>query len=879
MKLFKILAAISFVAATLILVGCGGNADCVQHTDSNKDFICDNCNTVIERPECEDCKDENKDGKCDACQSTISCTECTDEDEDGYCDVCDKEIVIPEITLDLISKGTHNFSFVLGSDLSYLTIKEVDTLITKLKNLGYTVNKLTDTKDTVSDPSHIEVLVGHKLSSRGEEYSFNGKALGPQGYAVKIINNSIIVSGGSDEAIVDALKHFTEYALGITDSTKKLTNASFSSKDSVIKKQTNFPITSVKVGDRLISDYVIAYDPESPENLSIAKKIQEILYTRAGYYLEIVKISDTVSDKFISVVTEEKSGKEGFEIKTEGDNLQIISEFPHKALEETVAYINENLIEKSGDVVLKPMIKNIRDVNYEMFGAIGDGDESHDDFEAIKKTHEYANKYGHSVVVDSEKTYYIGPKSNYISVRTNVDFGGAHFIIDDSKIALTDTARGMPIFIIENDAPSVTLEAEDNQTIQGINASGGIKASELKKLDLGLGYSALLVIINTNHKNYIVYGPNANNGISQTEIILVDENGNVDSSTPLLFDYTEVTSIKAYPTNTDPITVNGGIFTTVANQAPTEASRIAAYQRGIRVTRANTTVKNVTHYVVGEGEEGMPYDSFMEVKNTYNVLFYKCTYTARKTYYKKGTTTGMGSYDISAGNASHVVWANCNQTNFFKEDGITPNTDGSLWGIMGSSACKNLTYDGCILSRFDAHAGVYNTTIRNSSMQMFRIVGGGELILEGVHMYSDKLIQLREDYGAFWLGKVTLKDVTMHNSGIVNLFTGTWYNHDFGYQTALPTEIEIDGLRLAVKADVNVFSETLVKTVSVSLKDKAPGYVTKEDGTVVTESVSIRNKIKPTEKITVKNNTAGYNIILPSKTEYPFFKDTEYNVK
>ena len=67
MKLFKILAAISFVAATLILVGCGGNADCVQHTDSNKDFICDNCNTVIERPECEDCKDENKDGKCDVC--------------------------------------------------------------------------------------------------------------------------------------------------------------------------------------------------------------------------------------------------------------------------------------------------------------------------------------------------------------------------------------------------------------------------------------------------------------------------------------------------------------------------------------------------------------------------------------------------------------------------------------------------------------------------------------------------------------------------------------------------------------------------------------------------------------------------------------------
>ena len=52
--------------------------------------------------------------------------------------------------------------------------------------------------------------------------------------------------------------------------------------------------------------------------------------------------------------------------------------------------------------------------------------------------------------------------------------------------------------------------------------------------------------------------------------------------------------------------------------------------------------------------------------------------------------------------------------------------DGDVyWGIAGSSYCKNMTYDGCMLSRFDAHAGIYNGKIINSTINAVEIIGGG----------------------------------------------------------------------------------------------------------------------------------------------------------
>ena len=83
-------------------------------------------------------------------------------------------------------------------------------------------------------------------------------------------------------------------------------------------------------------------------------------------------------------------------------------------------------------------------VCYEDFGAVGDG--KTDDFDAIVKAHDYANKNGLDVVTDGTKTYYIGsaaldektPKPA-AKIKTNVDWGTSKFIIDDSEMSPLNT--------------------------------------------------------------------------------------------------------------------------------------------------------------------------------------------------------------------------------------------------------------------------------------------------------------------------------------------------------------------------------------------------------------------------------------------------------
>ena len=77
-------------------------------------------------------------------------------------------------------------------------------------------------------------------------------------------------------------------------------------------------------------------------------------------------------------------------------------------------------------------------VTYEDFGAVGDG--KTEDFAAICKTHEYANKHKLTVKGTPGKTYYIrdtkcGTDEVHTAIiKTNVDWCGAHFIIDDTNL-------------------------------------------------------------------------------------------------------------------------------------------------------------------------------------------------------------------------------------------------------------------------------------------------------------------------------------------------------------------------------------------------------------------------------------------------------------
>ncbi|MBR2413839.1 MAG: hypothetical protein IKB13_05005 [Clostridia bacterium] len=413
-------------------------------------------------------------------------------------------------------------------------------------------------------------------------------------------------------------------------------------------------------------------------------------------------------------------------------------------------------------------------VTYEQFGAAGDG--KTDDFAAIVATHEYANENGLRVFANETATYYLSGKSKTARIMTDTDWSIARFIIDDTDVE----NRNSWIFHV---APS-----QESYPITGQTASS--LAMDAANIGTSLEGESLVVLTDSNVKRYIRKGANQNSGSSQSDVILVDADGNIDASTPLIWDFNAITGATVYPVDTETLTIKGGRFTTLANAAPSEYTY---YTRGIQVRRSNTVIDGLYHDIENEGKTGAPYSAFVSLSCCANVTVKNSTFTGHKKYAtigSAGTSVQMGTYDIGAATAVNAKFINCNQTNDI--------TDGDYWGIAGTNYCKNLVYDGCAFSRFDAHQGVLNATVKNSVLghHGIKIIGSGTALIENTTVMAQDFVDLREDYGSTWNGDLIIRNCKFYPTGvslhIIN--ANNTENHDFGYTCYLPQRIEIDGL-------------------------------------------------------------------------------------
>lgn len=509
-----------------------------------------------------------------------------------------------------------------------------------------------------------------------------------------------------------------------------------------------------------------------------------------------------------------------------------------------------------------PMMNKDKAVLYSDFGAVGDG--ITDDFAAIKAAHDYANQYGHKVKADEGATYYIGNISGAVTVKTDTDWTGARFIIDDTVVSTVSAERTKNIFNIAPTVASATYSAgvgEIGAKLDAINASGGIDKDNFKKLDLGLGYAAMVLLINEDHRCYIRYGENQDAGSAQNELVMIDEYGNVDASTPLLFSYEKVTAVKVVRIDDKPITVTGGEFVTLANIAPREYTY---YARGILVTRSNTTISNISHTIEGEGDTGAPYNGFINVQASNNVTIKDTVLSAHKAYKLNGNDNNtMGTYDLSFAEANAITCYNVTMHNFFAPDGTTPSVDAGWWGIMGSNYCKNLVYDSCKLTRFDAHKGTYNATIRNSDVGTLTLIGGGTFLMENSRIFTNTrsyVISLRKDYGATWNGDCILRNVTAvtkesYTGGTFAIVNGGFTNHNFGYTCYMPENVSVDNFTVSAKS---------VKTVVL-----ANGSITNEGvSSAIYNGEANVNPYVITKTFTILNNTAAYNYKIPDAADF-----------
>jgi hypothetical protein len=454
-------------------------------------------------------------------------------------------------------------------------------------------------------------------------------------------------------------------------------------------------------------------------------------------------------------------------------------------------------------------------VRYSDFGARGDG--KADDMDAIAATHAFANEHGLLVKADEGATYYIGGKERTAVIRTDTDFGTANFIIDDTEVQNRDAPVFEVASILKPFKPVGILSLKRNQA----------------KLGISLPATCLITVTNTRVKHYIRYGPNRDNGSPQTDIFIVDRNGNVDMKAPIIWDFDNITDITALPVDSKTLNITGGRFATIANNA---ASKYTYYARNIQIKRSNVVVDGLEHRITGEGDHGAPYSGFITISNCAYVTVKNCMLTGHKTYRTIGSAgepVPMGTYDISVNRAVNISFLGCRQTNDIN--------DSRYWGIMGSNYCKNLLYDKCNFSRFDAHKGVANATIRNSVLGHMGInaIGSGVLTIENTTIYGRSLVNLRSDYGSTWQGEFIIRNcIFVPQAGkpvSAALINGSYSGqHDFGYTCYMPERITIENLKIddsghpANYGGPAIFSDFNPQMHDSSYTEKFPYIRTKE---------------------------------------------------
>ncbi|MRX48094.1 hypothetical protein GJJ64_12915 [Pedobacter sp. HX-22-1] len=482
-------------------------------------------------------------------------------------------------------------------------------------------------------------------------------------------------------------------------------------------------------------------------------------------------------------------------------------------------------------------------VNYSDFGAVGDG--KADDIDAIAATHAFANQYQIPVKANSKAKYYISGKGRTALIQTNTDFGDASFIIDDTQVE----NRNLPVFMVSSMLKPFKLK--------GITS---LKKNQ-EKIDLKFNSTHLITVTNATVKQYIRFGANQNNGKAQTDIFIVDKNGNVDLNAPIIWDFNTITDITALPMDSTTLTLKGGRFTTIANK---ENSKYNYYSRGISIRRSNVVVEGLEHRITGEGETGAPYGGFINIGDCANVTVKNTLLTGHKVYTTigaAGVPVSMGTYDLSVNKALNISFINCSQTNDIN--------DSAYWGLLGSNYCKNLLYDGCSFSRFDAHMGVANATIRNSKLghQGINAIGSGKFLVENSTISSRHLINLRPDYGSTWEGEFIIRNCTFKPSNIklASLIGGAYSGqHDFGYTCYMPEKITIENLRIddsKYPTDYEgpaIFANFNPKMVDGAYQEKFPYVKTKE--------VNIKNlNILSGKPLRVSDNTYMFRDVKVNK--------------
>lgn len=754
---------------------------------------------------------------------------------------------IPLTGLALIKKNVAQFKVVIASGAGSGGRRAAENLVKALKDLGVEIDDPIEDSN-VAAVSDCEIIIGTAVRNRPDNCVVTADYLGKDGYVTKVVGQRVIIAGGTANLTRDTVESFIEDQLGITDSTTSLRNKSVSETLN-IEVLTNYEIDSLKIGSTDISEFVIVCDQnDSLVYPSMTQTIQSNIQTLTGKRLQIIDLRDAGNKAHKIVVRQipysvDSAGKrtydDGFYAYCNSGSLYIECEYSNAFLASFEKFFDEYVARKSGDVVISATLdysEHVSTVTYCTYGgAVGDGKTN--DFYAMLKTHQYANLGGQKVIADPGKVFYIGETGGTeIPIMTDCDFGTqvhaagekdvfnsandpklymdeANFIIDDTipeiypysnkyifKIARDDPAFALSWSQLEEIGlvKYTYLDGETERTIF-VNSDG---SSVIEKGAASIpwiknytnGKKSMVSFHNTAHRDFIRFGANQNSGHVRRDFVIVDEEGNIDPSTPVVFEFKALTSVNIIPIEDTPITINGGHFENIANQALKTITHwlngeevtyddyrnvFHEYGRGFKISRANVTMTNIRHKMQ-EGSEadpidratgkyattgcGYPYYGFFLFDTANFVDVINCDLTGHIVYYEDKSQfkndSGTASDAVAMGTYDFVV----EYSNGISFDGLemrgTDIGDSSYWGIMSSNGCKNLHFNNCVISRIDAHRGFWNVKIENTTIgQLFNVVGGGKLeVINTQRRVGNRFLRLRGDYGSSFEGEIILKN-------------------------------------------------------------------------------------------------------------------------
>ena len=134
--------------------------------------------------------------------------------------------------------------------------------------------------------------------------------------------------------------------------------------------------------------------------------------------------------------------------------------------------------------------------------------------------------------------------------------------------------------------------------------------------------------------------------------------------------------------------------------------------------------------------------------------------------------------------------------------------------------------DNCYLDRFDAHQGMHNARITNSTLGFgILVIGGGELYIENVYRVGNgsptnpnadgAFILLRTDYNSVFDGDLIIKNCRM-GPNVTQIVTGTWRSFYNGLPNYMFRSVTIEGLTVESNNTIYLYNISGAKKAALN---------------------------------------------------------------